>query len=443
MQGIGLEPEHLGGVAWQIASIPLRLRNLLTWQLVRGVGELQILTRASYLMLGVVPILVGVWPSVRLVVNNHNRLLERATQELAATGEQLSRRADAVANTLQRLTSPLDSVSGQEVRIVNEAVSSFAAQVSTLSAEIEDEVEKLRREGTLSPWLPKSLALAFFASLAVAAGHAIYQARAPEVVRKNKLIDYVRERRAAFGEQHTENDFQAALEGLRDEHWYLNRAVAEALIASKERQGVIATNPMRGFYGKVFYEKYRAYVFSAVTSSIRRAALYVRELNAEQLSASTYASGDQKVPVDEDAADADDGTRSAGSALMISKEADDNGALVGCLFWYDTYELHESTEEYWKILLERGDLNRTMDDALRNFISRSFGRSSFDHSAEGKEKSKLDVIGQMARYEYLLASSQRLPTMLLVLTAYTIGAAIAIWVVGQQSYAVMKAAGWI
>jgi hypothetical protein len=38
------------------------------WGLVRSFGELQILTRASYVMLIVVPMLAGTWPAVRIVI---------------------------------------------------------------------------------------------------------------------------------------------------------------------------------------------------------------------------------------------------------------------------------------------------------------------------------------------------------------------------------------
>ncbi|MBD0273900.1 MAG: hypothetical protein ICV73_18475, partial [Acetobacteraceae bacterium] len=82
-------------------------RSLLTWEKVRGMGELQILTRASYAMLVIVPLLVGLWPSVRLIINNHNRLLEQSTQELAQAGDKLSAQVAALAATLERATTPL------------------------------------------------------------------------------------------------------------------------------------------------------------------------------------------------------------------------------------------------------------------------------------------------------------------------------------------------
>src|SRR5262249_45317998 len=56
----------------------LAYRRYRNWRLVRSLGELQILTRASYVMLIVVPLLAGMWPAVRLVVNQHNKALTDA-----------------------------------------------------------------------------------------------------------------------------------------------------------------------------------------------------------------------------------------------------------------------------------------------------------------------------------------------------------------------------
>ena len=44
------------------------MREKIDWRLIRGLGELQVLTRASYLMLIVVPLLAGLWPGIRLVI---------------------------------------------------------------------------------------------------------------------------------------------------------------------------------------------------------------------------------------------------------------------------------------------------------------------------------------------------------------------------------------
>ena len=50
----------LTSFVWQVRIFSQRFLN---WRLVRGIGELKILTRVSYAMLIVVPILAGTWPA--------------------------------------------------------------------------------------------------------------------------------------------------------------------------------------------------------------------------------------------------------------------------------------------------------------------------------------------------------------------------------------------
>jgi hypothetical protein len=122
--------DDLSHVTWQVVRDGLsNVRKLLTWQVVRGVGELQILTRASYVMLAVVPLLVGVWPSVRLVINKHNEILERKSHELSQMTEKISEQAktfDTTINTLIREHPDIDlavSASGAVRNFIHEALS--------------------------------------------------------------------------------------------------------------------------------------------------------------------------------------------------------------------------------------------------------------------------------------------------------------------------------
>jgi hypothetical protein len=106
------------------------VRNVLDWRFVR-LGELQTLTRASYLMLPVVPILAGVWTALPL-------------------GEPRSH------------------------------------------------------------YLPHSWVLAFLAALAVTLGQVIYQMRAPEVVRRSTLSEFVRQSRNDYADQPSRDRLEAA-----------------------------------------------------------------------------------------------------------------------------------------------------------------------------------------------------------------------------------------
>lgn len=105
----------------------------LDWRFVRSLGELHILTRASYVMLGIVPILAGVWSKLPWWGNNSH-----------------------------------------------------------------------------PPPLAHSWVYAFLAALAVTLGQVIYQLRAPEVVRRLTLDQYVRDETQHYSQQPTPARLQAA-----------------------------------------------------------------------------------------------------------------------------------------------------------------------------------------------------------------------------------------
>src|SRR5262249_19956250 len=68
----------------------LRLSGIANWRIVRSIAQLQILTRASYVMLLLVPILAGLWPTVRLIVNQHNKHIAEASSTFDRTSKDFS-----------------------------------------------------------------------------------------------------------------------------------------------------------------------------------------------------------------------------------------------------------------------------------------------------------------------------------------------------------------
>jgi hypothetical protein len=121
------------------------------WGVIRIFGELQILTRASYVMLIVVPLLAGVWPTVRMVINGHNKVINEATTQLSSVAHDLSLRAGKLSND----ASAIEVIVQEDSRRIAE----FTSHIQELSRIVEEELTKLRRHATLSPWLPSSLAV--------------------------------------------------------------------------------------------------------------------------------------------------------------------------------------------------------------------------------------------------------------------------------------------
>ena len=96
----------LSGRRWWRTWASIRLA--VNWRMVRAAGNLQILTRASYLMLVLVPALAAVWPDVRL-------WFEMRYQHADARADELERQADVEAIRAVALESLEENVKALEV----------------------------------------------------------------------------------------------------------------------------------------------------------------------------------------------------------------------------------------------------------------------------------------------------------------------------------------
>src|SRR3954454_17041417 len=72
-----------------VTKIKVLYRLICSWRTVRAFGSVRILTRASYAMLVVVPVLAALWPFVQLVVGESKKDLLVLAQKLDASAEQL------------------------------------------------------------------------------------------------------------------------------------------------------------------------------------------------------------------------------------------------------------------------------------------------------------------------------------------------------------------
>lgn len=181
--------------------------NLLNWRLIRALGELQILTRASYVMLIVVPILAASWPAVRLIVNQPNKAVIEAQRLLDQT-------AQSVDETLSRARHEVEGIGAN---VYDEAAGPFTIDrleqaTSDLLATVSQYTDDYARRSLESPLFPWSFAAAFFAALFVISGHLIYQLLAPETVRRMPWDDFV----VARKEEYSKHPSQDALTRARE-----------------------------------------------------------------------------------------------------------------------------------------------------------------------------------------------------------------------------------
>ncbi|WP_297339282.1 hypothetical protein [Pseudophaeobacter sp.] len=168
------------GAAIEVTAPKLLVRFLIeagsrfSWLGVRSFGNLEILTKASYASLVAVPIIAGVWPFIRNILNQYNAMVENAA-------ETTRKSATHIENKIHSLQLASESASLQISTIEGELRS-----ISNHLAEISQNFTFMLHETNMPP----SFALAFLASLCVAIGHLFYQAFCPQAVKEHDLSSY-------------------------------------------------------------------------------------------------------------------------------------------------------------------------------------------------------------------------------------------------------------
>jgi hypothetical protein len=186
------------------------LIQLVSWQTVRAVGGLQVLTKASYIMLALVPLLAGAWQGVKVWVGQSKHDVSEALKHIDRSADRRHDQIDAATNqeaeqlrgATRRLqtaleqrekwwlgAAPKDAV--EALKDVDRAIEHHQAAILKESAHDTDELHKatqklqaLLERDEFNPRLPVAWALGFFAALFVALGHFVYQIACPELVKE-------------------------------------------------------------------------------------------------------------------------------------------------------------------------------------------------------------------------------------------------------------------
>jgi len=157
----------------------------LDWTKVRGIGNLQILARASFVFLILVPVLAGLWKTVRHGINRYNEIVLTATVEMKETNAELRQvTSDFTNHTHGKLPDHL-------IKKTNEASKALSVQAARLAENIESQAIESKN-------LPWPWAVGFFASVAILLAHLIYQARCPPEVQAQSYSDYSASRAAEY-----------------------------------------------------------------------------------------------------------------------------------------------------------------------------------------------------------------------------------------------------
>ena len=172
------------------------LEHLGTWKFVRTLGELQILTRASYVSLIVIPLVAGIWPAVRVAVNRYNDVVTDSIEAF-----------DNAATKLENAAAELDE--SQPTRPVGTIISDLAQRISAVKQQYAPKTLK-------EPHLPKVWGCAFCAAVLVIAGNLLYQAVAPSAIKQNSIREYAEGIADRYAASPTHLAFSRAKGALRE-----------------------------------------------------------------------------------------------------------------------------------------------------------------------------------------------------------------------------------
>ena len=182
----------------------------LNWQKVRGFGELQILTRASYLMLILVPMLAALWPAVHYSVSRYNHAVvdtRDALENAAVKLEHQIDRAEALISSMSPSTQDADESKTGFVTRANGILESVRQRADQVVLRYSPKTVK-------TPHLPGALAEVFFAAFAVLLGHLFYQMFAPDTVRRQSAREFVNATKNDYAANPTEAAIRRAIHYL-------------------------------------------------------------------------------------------------------------------------------------------------------------------------------------------------------------------------------------
>lgn len=194
---LGLSSAQLEATSFLTRAL-LQVASKLSWQGVRSLGNLQLLTKASYFSLLIVPMIAGMWPYIRNLVNEYNETVADAANNALNASKEIEIKLRAL------------EVVGESPTLRSALLDAELTQISRKLDEVAQNFTYLLHETNM----PASFALAFVASLAVAIGHLFYEAFCPQPVKDYDQPSYVSHKVREFKETHSEVDVSEACDYL-------------------------------------------------------------------------------------------------------------------------------------------------------------------------------------------------------------------------------------
>jgi len=200
--------------------------SFINWQRVRGFGELQVLTRASYIILFFVPVLAGLWPGVKLVVNQYNKAVTDSRVALEFASEKLKHEAIIIDQAVNDNKLPQKDLIREKALVV----------IQELDHKINRIISDYSLKTIEKAALPLVWVEAFFASLFVLIAHLIYQSMAPDIVRQTSMQQYGIDRRNLQAENPSQGLVDRAQLYLQMSKGRFGRDIREPSFPEEKRQ---------------------------------------------------------------------------------------------------------------------------------------------------------------------------------------------------------------
>lgn len=138
-------------------------KNKLGWYLVRSIAELQVLSKATYSILIIVPILAGLWSAITFGVNGYNQVIYESTKKL------------------EHIVEKVDNYDGR-----------IKQDIGKIRKEISNIRNKLEKANIQDLYLPSIWVFTFFSALMAILGQLIYSLFSPKRVKDYAEVDYIK-----------------------------------------------------------------------------------------------------------------------------------------------------------------------------------------------------------------------------------------------------------
>lgn len=200
------------------------------WATVRGLGELTILTRASYTLLLLIPILALAWPVLSGVSNRIDASLSKVTASSEEVIRVIQNAEENVSNL--RVKTEVDVLE----RIVN-PTSEMLKKLEKATRDTQETAIVAQNKIRSLDWrLPKALVQSFLAAAAIFIGQLLYQAFANQVVKENTIDQYESSKKLEYKQYSTATSLDHALTELSRTEVVGNESMAMKSLIGKGDQ---------------------------------------------------------------------------------------------------------------------------------------------------------------------------------------------------------------